>query len=111
MAMCCPFSLNERLDGESLTIFGDGTQTRDFIDVRDVVAANVLAYETGANGVFNIGTGIATSVNDLVRHFLDAAGRELPLVFAPPRAGEVLHSVADISKARGGTEILSRRVY
>ncbi len=86
--------------GQPLTIYGDGRQTRDFIDVRDVVAANLLAFEKQAEGAFNIGTGAATTVNGLVKFVIEAAGKKVEVIRAPPRAGEVRDSVASIKKAR-----------
>ncbi len=91
----------ERLaKNKELIIYGDGSQTRDFIDVRDVVAANILAFERQAAGAYNIGTGKASTVNELVKFVKEAAGREIKAVNRPPRAGEVRDSVANIAKAR-----------
>ena len=69
------------------------------MDVRDVVSANTLALERQAAGVFNIGTGKASTVNELVKLVKEAAGREIKTINRPPRAGEVRDSVAAISKA------------
>ncbi len=87
-------------NGKELIIYGDGRQTRDFVDVRDVVAANIAAFERKAEGVFNIGTGTASTVNELVSFVKSASGKEIKAVSNPPRAGEVRDSVADISKAK-----------
>jgi UDP-glucose 4-epimerase len=95
-----PIFVERALEGKPLTIYGDGFQTRDFIDVRDIVNSNILAQERGVEGIFNIGTGTAMSVNELAEHVLKAVGKDVGLVHAPPRSGEVRHSVADISKAR-----------
>lgn len=95
-----PIFVERALEGKSLTIYGDGSQTRDFIDVRDVVNSNVLALESRVEGVFNIGTGTATSVNELAEYVLKAIGKDVGLVYAPPRSGEVRHSIADVSKAK-----------
>ena len=54
------------LEGEQPTVFGDGLQTRDYVYVGDVVAANLLAAESNATGAFNIGTGVETTVLDIV---------------------------------------------
>jgi UDP-glucose 4-epimerase len=84
--------------GETPTIFGDGTQTRDFVYVKDVAAATLAALEA-RGGVFNVGTGIATSVNDLydaVRRIADADG---PAEHAPARPGEIRNSVLDVGHA------------
>lgn len=82
-------------------IYGDGEQTRDFVSVHDIVAANLLAAANGLAGhVFNIGSGLRTSVNTLAKEIEKAMGVDLPLVFEKPRQGEVRHSAADIRKAR-----------
>lgn len=95
------------LDGKPLTVFGDGTQTRDYVYVGDVAAAT-FAAATGqlppvgkldARG-FNIGTGIGTSVLQIARGLMSAAGASVPLEFAPPRAGEQMHSFIDPGKAK-----------
>jgi nucleoside-diphosphate-sugar epimerase len=86
---------------EPLVIHGDGLQDRDFVYVKDVVAANLLAAVRGAPGaVYNIGTGTATTVLDLARLMCDMAGREPGIEFRPSRPGEVRHSVAGIERAR-----------
>ena len=95
-----PIFVERTMEGKDLTIYGDGSQTRDFIDVRDLVHSNLLAAESEATGVFNIGTGVATTVTDLAAHVIKAVGREVAVRYAPPRAGEVQHSLADISKAK-----------
>jgi UDP-glucose 4-epimerase len=90
------------LEGRPLTIFGDGQQSRDFTYVGNVVAANLLAMTApNASGeVFNIGCGQQTSLNELARRLGQLAGIKPALEYLPARSGEVLHSLADISKAR-----------
>jgi len=87
-----------------LVVFGDGEQTRDFVYVQDVVEANLLALkcgETAVGKVFNIGTGVATSINQLANTLLEATGKtHLKIVHSEAREGDIRHSVADISKAR-----------
>jgi len=86
-----------------LVIFGDGEQTRNFVQVRDVVEANMLALKNkGVVGeVFNVATGVATTINKLANVLLSAANRtHLKMVHSEPRKGDIKHSVADISKAR-----------
>jgi len=86
----------------SVTVFGDGRQTRDFIYVGDVVRANLLAAKkTGADGeVVNIATGRSTSVLELARTVAEVLGKPLRIRRAPPRKGDIRHSTADISRAR-----------
>jgi UDP-glucose 4-epimerase len=87
--------------GEPITIFGDGEQTRDFVFVGDVVNGNILAATQPAavGGVFNIATGLATSINQLVDFIRQVSGNEGTVTYASPRAGEVKHSRANIEKA------------
>jgi UDP-glucose 4-epimerase len=81
---------------EPLTVYGDGSQTRDFVNVQDVVRANYRAATVpDACGAYNIGSGQATSVNDLVK-ILEAPSVQYSL----HRAGDVRYSLADISKAQ-----------
>jgi UDP-glucose 4-epimerase len=87
------------LEGERPTIFGDGTQTRDYVFVGDVVEANLSAVESQATGPFNIGRGVQTSVLDIV----DVLASHEPgfrAEHAPPRPGEVQHIALDASKAK-----------
>ncbi len=84
--------------GEPATIFGDGAQTRDFVYVGDVVQA-LLAATGHDGGVFNVGSGIETSVNGLHAACRAAAGSGDEPVYGPARAGDVLRSVIDPSRA------------
>ncbi len=86
--------------GESPVIFGDGEQTRDFTFVQDVVAANILAAESEACGVFNISRGESITINRLAQLILELVGNKLELIHQEPRPGDVRHSLADISKAK-----------
>jgi UDP-glucose 4-epimerase len=89
------------LHGKSLTIYGDGEQTRDFVNVRDVARANLQAAQTrGASGAFNVASGEAITVNQLVALLREASGIDPKLEYGPPRKGDVRHSRADISAAR-----------
>jgi UDP-glucose 4-epimerase len=86
--------------GMPLTIYGDGSQLRDFVHVRDVVQANLLAALSPARGAFNIGTGTGTSIHELANSMAVIVGTRPNIEFAPARAGEVQRSVAAIEKAR-----------
>lgn len=87
--------------GEPLTIFGDGEQTRDFINVRDVVQANIKASESrGISGAYNTGSGSRVTINSLIDQLKSASGIVPSVVYAPSRTGDVLHSLADITAAR-----------
>ena len=87
--------------GLPLIIYGDGSQTRDFVYVRDVVEAVLLALgNRKAEGeVFNVGTGRATSIQELAETMLSLTGAKLGIVKAPARQGDIKESYADISKA------------
>jgi len=87
------------LAGEPCTIFGEGTQTRDFVFVDDVVAAFVRAAERGSGLLANIGTGVETSVNELYAAMATAAGVRDPAVHAPARPGELARSALDPGRA------------
>jgi UDP-glucose 4-epimerase len=82
-------------DGEPVTIFGDGEQTRDFVYVGDVVAALLAATGRDRGGVFNVGTGVETSVNRLYEACRETAGRGDDPEHGPARAGDLLRSVLD----------------
>lgn len=83
---------------ERITIFGDGEQTRDFINVADVARANLLAGENrGVSGAFNLGSGTRITINDLVAQMRAVSGLDTEVVHGLPRAGDVRHSLADIS--------------
>jgi UDP-glucose 4-epimerase len=84
--------------GEAPHIFGDGTQQRDYVYVGDVAAVTVAAA-AGPAGVYNIGTGVATSVLDLFETCRRASGVDVEPVFDPPRLGELQRSVLDASLA------------
>jgi UDP-glucose 4-epimerase len=89
------------LAGERPTVFGDGEQTRDYVFVDDVVAANLAALEhPEATGAYNVGTGVEASVNDIVRTLGSLGDGEFEPEYAPARKGEVQHIYLDFSRAR-----------
>ncbi|MEO8561377.1 MAG: NAD-dependent epimerase/dehydratase family protein [bacterium] len=94
------------LRGQPLTIFGDGLQTRDYVYVGDVAEALWVAATKALPAVglldargFNVGTGVGTSVVELAKSLLEAAGTTVPIQFAPRRPGEAQESFLDVSKA------------
>jgi UDP-glucose 4-epimerase len=87
------------LDGSPPLIYGDGGQTRDFVYVGDVAAANVAAIFGRMRGEVNIGTGRETSINAIVKHLLKAAGRLTESEFLPAREFEVRRVCLDSSRA------------
>jgi UDP-glucose 4-epimerase len=84
---------------EPCTIFGDGTQTRDYVYVDDVVDAFVRAADRGSGLLANIGTGVETSVNDLYASMARATGVKRSPTYAPARPGELARSALDPSRA------------
>jgi len=96
-----PIFAFKMLRGETLTIFGDGEQTRDLINVRDVVQANINAAMThGVSGAFNTGSGSRITINALAELLQHVSGIKPKLEYSAPRPGDVRHSLADISAAR-----------
>ena len=99
------------LAGERPTIFGDGTQTRDYVYVGDVVAAFLAAADHSRPGTWNIGTGVEVSVLDLAGMIGEVAGRPADPKFAPLRPGELQRSAIAIERAerdlgwRAGTSL------
>lgn len=83
-------------------IFGDGTETRDFVFVQDVVEANLAAVTTdaAAGGTFNIGTGEQVSLHALLRTLCRIMDVPFSPEYAPGRQGDIKHSLAQISKAK-----------
>ncbi len=87
--------------GGPLTVHGDGTQTRDFVHVTDVVRANCLAATTDATGqAFNIGTGTAVSVRELAELVRELTDGDVPVEPTGAREGDVCRTSADVSRAR-----------
>lgn len=88
------------LEGQSATIFGTGEATRDYVYVGDVVSANLLAAESQAEGILNIGTGIRTSTRRIYDLIAAAAGVDQPPAYGPPRAGDLANSCLDARRAQ-----------
>ena len=88
------------LNQEGVTIFGAGEQERDFVYVSDIVDACLRCLETGDGEVYNIGTGVGTTVNAIFRHLKQITGFRLEPYYAPPRDGEVIRTYLDSSKAK-----------
>ena len=87
------------LAGTQPTIYGDGTQTRDYVYVGDAVQAFLAAGDNGRPGTWNIGAGVEVSVLDLVAIIADVAGKGMRPRFAPPRAGELQRSAVAVDRA------------
>jgi len=97
-----PSFIKSLLRDESPVIYGDGEQTRDFTFVSDCIQANWKAcYAQGiGGGVFNIATGKKISINQLYRELLNLLGKKMNPIYASPRRGDILHSLADITMAK-----------
>ena len=99
-AAVIPKFITSILDNKPPTIYGDGEQSRDFTFVKYVVEANILAAESDATGVFNIACGRRITINKLVDMINEILGKDVKPVYAASRAGDVKHSLADISRAK-----------
>jgi UDP-glucose 4-epimerase len=93
--------IERMLSGRPAIIHGDGEQTRDFVFVEDCVEANRRALETSRSGVWNVGTGIETSVTALAAMIRDAVGSRAPIEHDAPAPGEQRRSVLDGRKLLG----------
>ncbi len=98
-AAVIPIFIDKLLKNERPIIYGDGEQTRDFVSVKQVVASNILAAESNETGSYNIGLGRSTSINQLFEMIKEIMGKDIEPIYENERAGEIKHSVADISKA------------
>lgn len=99
-AAVIPKFIKSIVNDEPPIIYGDGTQTRDFTYIEDVVSANVKAMESAATGHYNIAGGNRTSLIELVGLINEILGKDIEPVFTSERVGDVKHSLADVNKAK-----------
>ena len=99
-AAVIPIFIDKILKNESPVIYGDGEQSRDFVSVKHVVAANIMAAESKLTGAFNIGLGKSTTINQLVEMINEIIGKDVKPVYEKERPGDIKYSLADISKAK-----------
>jgi len=101
-AAVIPKFIKLMLAGERPVIYGDGTQSRDFIFVKDIVSANILAATArkGIGEVFNIASGQSISINQLVRFINKELKKDIKPVYVSQRSGDIKHSKASIKKAK-----------
>jgi UDP-glucose 4-epimerase len=92
--------MRKMLNNEQPIINGNGRQTRDFIFVDDVAEANLVAMRQDSQGVYNVGTGVETSVNELFQILVGITGSPCKEVHGPAKSGEQMRSVVDSSKLR-----------
>ncbi len=98
-AAAIPIFIYRALKNEPIIIYGDGSQTRDFIFVKDVVEANIVAAtQPNVNGVFNIGSGVAISIKDIAKIIIKETGSKSEIVYEDERPGDIKHSLASISE-------------
>lgn len=101
-AAAIPKFLEAMHAGRRPRVFGDGEQSRDFVAVDDVVRANLLAADADGVGgqVFNIASGRSVTINQVLATLGDVTGRDATPEYLPARPGDILHSLADVSRAR-----------
>ena len=92
--------IRRMLDGDPVTINGDGEHTRDYVYVGDVVDAHDMAMSYGQSIAVNIGTGVGTSVNEIFRLLQRVTGNSAPPIYGAPRPGDVRHITLDPSRAK-----------
>ncbi|MFH0978558.1 MAG: NAD-dependent epimerase/dehydratase family protein [Candidatus Woesearchaeota archaeon] len=98
-AAAIPIFVNKAIKNEEITIFGDGEQTRDFVNVRDIAKANLLVLKKGS-GIYNIASNKKMTINELAALILKHAQSKSAIKHEKERAGDILHSLGDYSKAR-----------
>ena len=101
-AAVIPRFVTAALSKQGVTIYGDGTQSRDFCFIDNTVEANLAAGSApgASGGVFNVACGAAINLNDVVKLVGEIVGHAVPITYAPGRVGDVKHSLADITAAR-----------
>jgi nucleoside-diphosphate-sugar epimerase len=103
-AAVIPRFVTAALAGAGVTIYGDGTQSRDFCFIDNTVEANLQAgaapADKASGRVFNVACGEATTLNQVVEVLGSIVGKKVPVTYAPGRVGDVKHSLADITEAR-----------
>jgi UDP-glucose 4-epimerase len=98
-AAVIPKFITRLLNDKAPLIFGDGRQTRDFVYVKDVVQANILAMQSSATGTFNIGSGESTDLTTLAKSIAGIMKVNLLPKYEKPRSGDIRDSVSDITAA------------
>jgi UDP-glucose 4-epimerase len=100
-AAAIPIFVASALKNEDIVIYGDGEQTRDFVYVKDVVQANVLAVTNESlSGVFNVGNGYSISINKLVEMVLSLTKSSSKIIYKEVRPGDIKHSLASIDETK-----------
>jgi UDP-glucose 4-epimerase len=97
-AAAIPIFTAKAVANEKITIYGDGEQTRDFIYVKDIVAANVFMAQNDFTGVYNVAYGKKITINDLVSNIKQITNSNSEVAYLPERPGDVKHSMAAVDK-------------
>ena len=96
-----PQFITSIINGQGPIIFGDGEQSRDFTYIKDVTEANILAAESDATGIFNIGNGKGITINQLARLTINLLSNYcINPIHEEPRSGDIKDSLADITRAK-----------
>jgi len=90
----------QMLKNEPVTIFGDGKQERDFVHVRDCAIGNLLALNSGKNGIFNLGAGRGTTINEIFDHLKQITSYPQDVIYGPPKLGETFRIYLNADKAK-----------
>jgi len=99
-AAVIPIFIQNALKNEDLVIYGDGTQTRDFVFVSDVVYANKLMMTNGDGEIFNVACGSTTTIRELAEMIIELTNSSSNIAYRKERTGDIKHSLADISLIR-----------
>lgn len=99
-ASVIPNFISAVLEGEQPVIYGDGEQTRDFVFVKDIVNANIMAAESDYNGVVNVASGKKLSINKLYEVIKNTLGTDIEPKYLPERQGDIKHSLANVENMK-----------
>ena len=97
-AAAIPIFIANAEKDEPIIIYGDGEQTRDFIYVKDVVAANIHLAQSKLSGVYNMGCGKNTTINNIVKQIIKVTNSSSKIEYLPERAGDIKHSLSSVKK-------------
>ncbi|MEM8697327.1 MAG: NAD-dependent epimerase/dehydratase family protein [Pseudomonadota bacterium] len=92
--------IKQILRGETLTVYGDGEQTRDYVHAQDLADGIVAALRSDATGPIQLGTGIGTPLNAIIAILREISGQDIAVDYQPFRDGEIVHTWCDIGHAR-----------
>lgn len=97
-AAAIPIFVSKAVKNDSICIYGDGDQTRDFIYVKDIAKANIYLASNGITGIFNIGYGRKTSIKELAEKIIKVTNSKSKIQYLPERIGDIKHSLGNIDK-------------